>query len=29
MFLSTFIPGPNSPGRNINVCLKPLIDELA
>jgi hypothetical protein len=29
MFLSTVIPGPNSPGRNIDVCLRPLIDELA
>jgi hypothetical protein len=28
MFLSTIIPGPNSPGRNIDVCLQPLIDEL-
>jgi hypothetical protein len=29
MFLSTIIPGPSSPGRNIDVCLRPLIDELA
>jgi len=29
MFLSTVIPGPRSPGRNIDVCLRPLIDELA
>jgi len=29
MFLSTVIPGPKSPGRNIDVCLRPLIDELA
>jgi len=29
MFLSTFIPGPSSPGRNIDVYLRPLIDELA
>jgi len=29
MFLSTVIPGPRSPGRNIDVCLQPLIDELA
>ena len=29
MFLSTVIPGPSSPGQNINVCLRPLIDELA
>jgi len=28
MFLSTVIPGPSSPGRNIDVCLLPLIDEL-
>ena len=28
MFLSTVIPGPSSPGRNIDVCLRPLIDEL-
>jgi len=28
MFLSTVIPGPNSRGRNIDVCLRPLIDEL-
>jgi len=29
MFLSTVIPGPRSPGWNIDVCLRPLIDELA
>jgi hypothetical protein len=29
MFLSMVIPGPSSPGRNIDVCLRPLIDELA
>ena len=29
IFLSTIIPGPSSPGRNINVCLLSLIDELA
>jgi hypothetical protein len=28
MFLSTIIPGPSSPGRNIDVCLRPLIDDL-
>ena len=28
MFLSTVIPGPSSPGWNIDVCLRPLIDEL-
>jgi hypothetical protein len=28
MFLSIIIPGPSSPGRNIDVCLQPLIDEL-
>jgi hypothetical protein len=28
MFLSTVIPGPRSPERNIDVCLRPLIDEL-
>jgi len=28
MFLSTVIPGPSSPGRNIDVCLRLLIDEL-
>ena len=28
MFLSTIIPGPSSPGQNIDVCLRPLIDEL-
>jgi hypothetical protein len=28
MFLSTVIPGPSSPGRNIDVCLRPLINEL-
>jgi len=29
MFLSTIIHGPNNSGRNIYVCLQPLIDELA
>ena len=28
MFLSIVIPGPSSPGRNIDVCLQPLINEL-
>ena len=28
MFLSTVIPGPNSSCQNIDVCLRPLIDEL-
>jgi len=28
MFLSTIIPSPSSPSRNIDVCLRPLIDEL-
>jgi hypothetical protein len=28
MFLFTVIPDPNSLSRNINVCLRPLIDEL-
>jgi hypothetical protein len=28
MFLSTVIPGRSSPGQNIDVCLRPLIDEL-
>ena len=28
MFLSTVIPGPSRPGRNIDVCLRSLIDEL-
>ena len=28
MFLSTVIPGLSNPGRNIDVCLRPLIDEL-
>ncbi|KAL6587746.1 hypothetical protein OROMI_000724 [Orobanche minor] len=28
MFLSLFIPGPFSPGKNIDVYLRPLIDEL-
>ena len=28
MFLSIVIPGPRSPGQNINVCLWQLIDEL-
>jgi len=29
MFLSMVIRGPSSPVRNIDVCLRPLIDELA
>jgi hypothetical protein len=29
MFLSMVILGPSSPVRNIDVCLRPLIDELA
>ena len=29
MFLSMVIPGPSSLVRNIDVCLQPLIDELA
>jgi len=28
MFLSIVIPDPSNPGRNIDVCLRPLIDEL-
>ena len=28
MFLSIVIPGPSSPGQNIDVCLRPLIDDL-
>jgi hypothetical protein len=28
MFLSMVIPGSSSPGRNIDVCFRPLIDEL-
>jgi len=28
MFLSMVIPDPNSLGRNIDVCLRPLIDGL-
>jgi len=28
IFLSMVIPGPSSPGWNIDVCLHPLIDEL-
>jgi len=28
MFLSIVIPGPSSPGWNIDVCPRPLIDEL-
>lgn len=28
IFLSLLIPGPKSPGKNINVYLRPLIDEL-
>jgi hypothetical protein len=29
MCLSTVIPSLSSPGQNIDVCLRPLIDELA
>ena len=29
MFLFTVISGLSSPGRNIDVCFRPLIDELA
>ena len=29
MFLSIVIPGLSSPGQNIDVCLRPLIHELA
>jgi len=29
MFLSTVIPGPSNPGQNIDVCPRPLIDELS
>jgi hypothetical protein len=28
MFLSMVLPGPSSPGQNMDVCLCPLIDEL-
>jgi hypothetical protein len=28
MFLSMVIPGPSNPGQNIDVCLRPLINEL-
>jgi len=28
LFLSTVIPGPSSPSRNIDVCLRQLIDEV-
>jgi len=28
IFLSLFIPGPKSPGKNLDVYLRPLIDEL-
>jgi hypothetical protein len=28
MFLSTIILDPNSPGQNIDICLRLLIDEL-
>jgi len=28
MFLSTVLPDPNSPSRNIDVCLRLLINEL-
>ena len=29
MFLSTVIPGPSNPARDIDVCLRTFIDELA
>jgi len=29
IFLSTVIPSPNSPGWNIDICLRSLIDELS
>jgi len=28
MFLSIVIPGPSSPGQNIDICLRLLIDKL-
>jgi hypothetical protein len=28
MFMRLIIPGPDHPGTNINVMLKPLIEEL-
>ncbi|XP_074326065.1 uncharacterized protein LOC141664087 isoform X1 [Apium graveolens] len=28
MFMTLLVPGPNDPGRNLNVYLRPLIDEL-
>ncbi|XP_074378057.1 uncharacterized protein LOC141719578 [Apium graveolens] len=28
MFMTDIVPGPNSTGKYINVCLRPLIDEL-
>jgi len=28
MFLSMMIPSPSNPDRNIDVCLRPLINEL-
>jgi hypothetical protein len=28
MFISMVIPGPSNPGRNRDVCLRLLIDEL-
>ncbi|XP_074352733.1 uncharacterized protein LOC141691880 [Apium graveolens] len=28
MFMTDIVPGPNSIGKDINVCLRPLIDEL-
>ena len=28
MFLTLVIPGPKHPGRDIDICLEPLIDEL-
>jgi hypothetical protein len=26
---STVIPGPNNPGRNIDICLQSLIDDIS
>ena len=28
MFMSLLIPGPRSPGKDINIYLRPLIEEL-
>ena len=28
MFMTLLVPGPNDPGKNLNVYLRPLIDEL-